>query len=672
MRKNKRKISKCLAIASIVTFLFSSFPINAYADEEIDIEIVQSSIDEAQIEVAKIEEEPFPIGDLLTGAEEDLSNLNENLSTYSNSEDVIEQAQTDIANAVNEIGTLIVAEENALEEFDSKDIDTTRDANNTIKDAGIANTSDSKDEAYAAADKARKELAVTEVELVSAEQAYSNASSAVDNIQTQYNNADKAYQKAQEEFSTAAEALRQANVNAKDAYDKLKEAKEKMDSLEAEMQQYADNLDELTTIQNQYYDLMVYYYRAYLGSGKNNVVYDTDGHVLMEENAALMHEKGLDQEASDTIKTGITPLGRYMTGLLTTYMISNMEDVDASTITFGKDLDPNGNKQAGVLTQDKYGHDRVLLNKDAGAAEITEEDEIYWHKSTQGDKGRTNYVVVTYQKKDDPTIYSLKYNYIIKDGNSEGEKDIADGMFYLAQITEKDGKVVYERVDDKNNLDSLSKIQEELNKAIIANETIQDYEAAKEAVDKAENEVKALQEQINKLQTSEVNEEILLSLQNTLEEAQGQLAKAKEKKDILERKVEEARRAVAGIDLSRFDTTEEETEEEDIVPQQQPNVNNNPITPINPVQLTNNNEEHFNVIDRNDNNEEIVQVQNPTLTIEDEDTALADSIEAEKEVPANSNSNALSYLWLLLLLLLIIILIILKIIYDKNKKKNKK
>ena len=174
-----------------------------------------------------------------------------------------------------------------------------------------------------------------------------------------------------------------------------------------------------------------------------------------------------------------------------------------------------------------------------------------------------NYVVVTYQKKNDPNVYTLQYNYIIKDGVKEGEKDIENGMFYLAQVVEENGKLVYKRVEDENNLDNYSKLQEELNKAIVANEQIKDYEAAKKAVDAAESQVKALQEQLDKAKTIAISDDVRKALKDAFDEAQEKLDEAKEKKDALEDLVEEARKAVAGIDLSRFDKDEEEASEDD-------------------------------------------------------------------------------------------------------------
>ncbi|MBQ3789671.1 MAG: hypothetical protein II800_01925 [Lachnospiraceae bacterium] len=180
-------------------------------------------------------------------------------------------------------------------------------------------------------------------------------------------------------------------------------------------------------------------------------------------------------------------------------------------------------------------------------------ERLNWHK-TSNPGGRENFVVVTYRKVDEPDkTYEVRYNYIVKDGSREGERDIDNGIFYLAEIVkDENGKDTYRRVtDNEDNLDSYSKLKEAVQKAFWASEKIEAYEEAKNAVDKARQDVTALKNEIDRLQNI-ADPEIVADLKESLEAARTRLEGAEKDAAELKDRVEEAKKAVEEIDFSRF------------------------------------------------------------------------------------------------------------------------
>ena len=84
-----------------------------------------------------------------------------------------------------------------------------------------------------------------------------------------------------------------------------------------------------------------------------------------------------------------------------------------------------------------------------------------------------------------------------------------------------------------------------------------EYNRAKEAVDAATAEVDRLKGELDKLNKVSVDGSVLAGLKAALEQAQEDLAEAKETRDALADKVAQARAIAASIDLSRFEGSEE-------------------------------------------------------------------------------------------------------------------
>ncbi len=127
--------------------------------------------------------------------------------------------------------------------------------------------------------------------------------------------------------------------------------------------------------------------------------------------------------------------------------------------------------------------------------------------------------------------------------------DVENGAIYLALVKYNDDTEQWEAsaVEDENNFDDYTK----LTKALQAIEDLEKYEQARMAVDEAVEKVTQLEEMIASLSIESPSN--LAKLEDALDEAREELDKAYEKKNELEGVVEEARKAVAGIDLSRFD-----------------------------------------------------------------------------------------------------------------------
>lgn len=432
-------------------------------------------------------------------------------------------------------------------------------ADEAIADAGTANTSDDRDEAYAAADSARSNLAT-------AEQAFTNAQSQFNAAQSALNDANTKQAEAQRQVNLAEAALKDAKMNSTAALAQLNAAKARVDAIEKQK-------ESLEKMQNQYYAMMVQYYRVLAGNDadkakteKNNGLdWNDDGSLNIEgcadnftadqinrraEKITKKNEAGKD-EVVDGFKgpdTSVSMLGRGLLKQLVTFMIENDENVDPKTANIQFAVVPKGKKanadmmEAGEDTvfENSKKHDQVVnFNNEPYKSQ---KEGIYKLSSNQSDGGRTNRFEVTYTDKTGETK-TVAYNYIFKSSKYGDELDLEKGIVYLAEIKQgQDGKWTAERVIDPNNYDDWQK----LTGAVSA---LEDFEKAQKAVNDAQALVAELDAKVQALQN------VNLTSLNELEALQAQLNTAKSQLDAAEARVEEARRAVAGIDLSRFDVT---------------------------------------------------------------------------------------------------------------------
>ena len=455
----------------------------------------------------------------------------------------------DIKNAQNDITDM----QNAITDFNNANIDTTQKANDTIDQAKIANTSGSKDEAYAAKDNAVKGLAETEKQLKIAEAALKVAKDASEAADEKYQAALTEQKKTKEKLAEAKDKLKDASENANASNERLKAIQSQMDQLDKEVITLAQSKDDLKALEEQYHKLLVHYYRD---PAINSAVYDDNGKLLPKDSANKAVADG-KTDKQPALSENTMKVGRE---LMKDLVIYKLKANGAEDIQFAVQEKGLTKKQSadGELTVDNKGNEKV---------NITETQDQYW-KYPSGDDGRHHRVKVTYTittedgTKQEVTEY---YNYIIKAGKYSDNTDMVNGPVYLAQINDETGEVV--RDTDKNNMDDYIKLGEELNKAIDAIKVLDEYNKAKKAVDDAQSLVNSLNTTIKTLSEKDlkVNEQKIKDLKEKLDDAKKILADATKDKETLEDKVEEARKAVAAIDLSRF---KEATETDEVGPEE--------------------------------------------------------------------------------------------------------
>lgn len=468
----------------------------------------------------------------LTQAGSDLKiavqSFNETLVSDLNIEKTITNAESDLTKA-----------QNAVSDFNSENKVTTDDANEVITQAGVANTSSSKDEAYAAKDNAVKGLAETEKKLAIAEDAYKVAKDATDAADQKYQDALKEQQKTKEKLVDAKDKLKDASENATAANERLKAIQSQMDQTDKEVITLAQSKDDLKALEEQYHKLLIHYYRD---PAINSAVYDENGKLLPKDSADKAVTDGkVDNHPS--LSENTLKIGRELMKDLVMYKLkaNGAEDIQFAVQEKGLTKKQSAD---GELTTDNKGNEKV---------NIGETQDQYW-TYPGGDDGRHHRVKVTYtitteEGKKEVTEY---YNYIVKAGKYSDNTDMVNGPVYLAKINNETGEVI--RDTDKNNMDDYIKLGEELNKAIDAAKLIDKYNNAKQAVDDAQSLVDSLNTTIKTLSEKDlkVNEQKVKDLKEKLDNAKEILKLATKDKEALEDKVEEARKAVEGIDLSRF------------------------------------------------------------------------------------------------------------------------
>ena len=426
-----------------------------------------------------------------------------------------------------------------INNFNDANTTTTKDANDAIDQAKIANTSNSQTEAYAAKDEAVKELNNAEKGLKAAETAYDLADDAVKEAEKKYNTAVNEQEKAVKQLNEAKAKLNSANANATAANEMLKAAQAKMDKLNNEVTKLAQSKEDLEALKDQYYKLMVHFYRD---TKINSAVYDAEGKLDIAASAAKAEANGKFENTSATENT--MKIGRELMKDLVMYKLkaNGAEDIKFAVQENGLTKKESAD---GELVTDTKGNDRVT---------IEETQNQYWDYPS-GDDGRHHNVKVTYTitledgTKKEITEY---YNYIYKAKKYNDDMDMTSGPVYLANIDPKEGTV--ERDTDANNMDDFIKLNDEINKAIEASKVIDEYNNAKKAVDDAQALVDTLNKTIDTLSKKnlEIDATRIKDLKDKLDEAKELLKTATENKKTLEDKVEEARKAVAAIDLSRF------------------------------------------------------------------------------------------------------------------------
>ncbi len=484
----------------------------------------------------------------------------------------------------------------ALDKYDTADAGATGDANNAISNAYIANTSGSEEEATNARDNAYVYLGEMEKKAAEATKELKNAQDEIDDINKQIEEAKKLYTESNNEFTAAKNAL--SNEKGTGAEDRAKKAEEAMERAQANMDALAERKTKLQEIADQSYAMMVYYYNMTKKVDKK----DENGKVVLDENGKKVQEvlytntpvyygeeagdlKGtlnieasaenetnkanIDNAAKNLQDNNIFLIGRNYTKLLIEYMVYNDKSVDPGTVEFQYGAEgvagygPRNEKMQEGEVYKKNGVDQTRLKK--GTAQ-----EVVWNKPANkpndkknpytNEDGRSNFVLVTYMAKNEAgelEKVERRFNYVFKqESDVENGYALENGVVYLAEIG-KDGTVT--KCDTQ--LDNYQYVLDAL-KAEEETYTNQLKEAQK-AVDDALADVNRIRKQIDEIKKAKVDEGALTELNQMLKEALGRYEETKKKKDILDEKVEEARKAVAGIDLSRFNENDITDDDDD-------------------------------------------------------------------------------------------------------------
>ena len=558
--KNKIKKISCIFLSSILIFSMVT-PVFAEEEEkapvETQIEVTEQAASDAQEEVKTIND---------TEVSESVDSSVAALVITDEKVEIVLTESSEIAENINNLETVVNSTEEKidgaieeLETFEKQEDPIIEDSDSAISNAKIANTTGSENKARKAKKEAEDDLASAEGELVVAENAFDKASEDVAQVEKEYNDIQTQKESIEKQIATAEEALKAAKENSTAALEALKAAQSRLNLLDEKQNKLVEQKEDLEAIQQQYYSMMVYFYRDLL---KNNTAYDEDGHLDIKTNAELAAD--LAETKSTNPNKDVMKLGRNLMEKLVKFMILENGGLEIDFASTGKDKKDTAE---GEVFTNKQGQDQTKL--------VATPQQLW--DNVSGESGRNNHVTVTYKDKDGNTVTEY-YNYIFKAEQYNDNADLTTGPVYLAMVKYNDESKKWEaaQVNDENNYDDYKKLTETLD----AINNLKDYSDAKEAVGKAKDEVEKLQAELNKLKIAQVDDTTINAIKTKLDKAKEDLAEAEKTKVALEEKVEEARKAVAGIDLSRFNIREEEDEDD---PTPAPTVPFTPVVPLAPT-----------------------------------------------------------------------------------------
>ena len=451
-------------------------------------------------------------------------------------------------NAANAADEQLAEAKTQQTNFNNANNDTTEDADSAIDNADVANTSNSRTEAYQAKDDAEAALEKAKEGLAAATEAYDKTAEAVAKADEEYNEAVEQQAKANEKLADAKAALNDASTNATAANERLKGIQSQMDALNQKVEDLAKQKEDLEKLNDQYYKLMVHFYRE-----KGAAKYD-NGTLDIEASAEAAKSKETSTASENTFM-----VGRALMAELIEFKLK-ANGVDPSSIHIGEEVEGGVKKEMseGNLVKDDKGNDRVTIG---------DKEDIWLADYGKGNVGRGNAFKVTYTIVEDGVEKEVTeyYNYVLK--SKEGEKDLENGPIFLAKIDlSKTGEDMVSRDTDPNNMDDLRNLNKRIEEAMKAARILDEYEAAKSAVDEAQKLVEDLTSAIDTLNKTELkfSNEKVNALKDALEAAKEELEAAKEEKSALEDKVDEAQKAVAAIDLSRFNVSDASDDAEEV------------------------------------------------------------------------------------------------------------
>ena len=345
--------------------------------------------------------------------------------------------------------------------FNNAKQDTTEDADSAIDNSDVANTSDSRSEAYQAKDDAEAALEEAKEGLAAATEAYDKTAEAVAKADDEYNKAVEQQAKANKKLEEAKAALNDASANATAANERLKEIQSQMDALNQKVEDLAKQKEDLEKLNDQYYKLMVHFYRE-----KSAAKYD-NGTLDIEASAEAAKSKETSTASENTFM-----VGRALMAELIEFKLK-ANGVDPSAIHIGEEVEGGVKKEMseGNLVKDDKGNDRVTIG---------DKEDIWLADYGKGNVGRGNAFKVTYTIVEDGVEKEVTeyYNYVLK--SKEGEKDLENGPIFLAKIDlSKTGEDMVSRDTDPNNMDDLRNLNKRIEEAMKAARILDEYEAAK-------------------------------------------------------------------------------------------------------------------------------------------------------------------------------------------------
>ena len=527
-------------------------PVEAPAAEVPAVEPVEAPVAEGEIvaEVLIIDnnvttpvvEEETPAVDEAT--KEDV------LSLKADAEEKIEKADKSIDNLNEKTGS--------VNEGESK---TDGEADSAIANAEIANTSKSKKEAYQAKADAINDITSAEDDLENVKVAYEEAVVANEQAEADVKAAEEAHAKAVEQLNelkkTTQQNLTAAQAQYNDACSRIRIAEEQKANAEAK-------LAELKPIEAQYYAVMDYYYKTYFEDEtitKNNTkngVLDVSG-CLKDAKDKQTDNSYIDSVAkTETDKTPIWERGRALMEDLIRYKLKEDKITDYTITTADSKID---------------GTYKLAKDVSSGSEETHYQKWDSVAKNHGNVDGRFNHITVTYKDSNGEDQY-LYFNYVFKQSEKDkefigkdGKVDIENGPIYLALLdystNPKNGWVTWDKIDHattKENIDNYGSLKskvDSLQQAIDdAKKEIDDATAAKNA---AAARVSQYSQELRELNNIKIDDSKIAELKEKLADAVEDLKEAEEKKEELEVKVEEARKIVDAIDLSRFNTNDDES-----------------------------------------------------------------------------------------------------------------
>jgi hypothetical protein len=413
-----------------------------------------------------------------------------------------------------------------------------------------------------------------------AQRAYDAADGELKDAQKKFQNALAAKEEADKAFDAANEKIEHAQINSAAAYKELQDAKDNLDALK---EKATAKQEELEAIQKQYYALQVQYYRKAGINGDTTIeienekgekekvkVFGEDGKLNTDYAAQWIVEKN-KVEANAEPGEEAWKIGRY---LMKELIEAKLKEEGATDIVVGAQFKGSSRVDAWEVdvypNEDEHGADQVIkkdINNKWYISEVGEKVDVYKAGTETKDRGRTNRFEVTY-KKGNETITEY-YNYVfknpkydLKDLTSEQiKKEMEEGPIYLAQIKQgTDGNWYTEEVKGAND-----------NYKVLVN-AINQYDEAEKARKAAEDKVAELQGQISEIEAAgkiwfdgewvsperlfegdvdlgllrEYSGDPYVKLVLDLKIAEKELGTAQEN-------VNEAKRILDSIDLSRFD-----------------------------------------------------------------------------------------------------------------------